>query len=1355
MDAYSFLKDDIWYNILSDDKKTVEVLQNQQGYKYEGDVVIPEFVDINGETYSVVSIGDCAFYQSNITSITIPKSVTSIGRIAFYQCKQLNSVHISDLTAWCNIDFSDSYSYTNPLSYAHYLYLNGVLIEDLVIPKDVPTIKNGSFFGHSGITSVTIPNSVKNIAAWAFAGCSRLHSVSIPNGVTSIGKGAFSKCSALTSITIPNSMTSIDEEVFSECSALSSVTIPNSITSIGNHAFTGCCFTSVNIPQSVTTIGDNAFSNCIALTSFAIPHNVTSIGKGVFSGCEALLSVTIPNGVTSIGRSAFSRCSFTSVSIPNSVTSIGDYAFNGCALTNVTIPNNVTTIGENAFSDCRALNSVTIPKSVTSIGKNAFSSSALNSVTLLCPSVGNWFSNSSVKEVILGEGVTSVDGDAFSNCNYLNSVTIPSSLTTLKSSAFYKCSGFTVICLSETPPSLSSKIDASKLEVPLGCIEKYINAPFWGEIGAIYAKNNDRLVVGVSFEEEGKSVARIPNYSSGIMEVEANQMVSIESIKGDGAYCLLMKGTRDVSESFRKTGSYSFYPSIYYKDNIIKTIAFESPTTIVQVTEAGTLLDKIDINNLDNIYGLKVIGDINGTDILVIRKMTNLKILDLQDANIVNGGTSYYQNYVTSKDAIGDYFFKEKDNLVKIILPQSITSIKYGAFDDCKNLISITIPSNVSYVSGGIFKNCDNLVFADIQCPKVGDCFNGMKSLKEVVLGYNVLSCDFKDCSNLTVTFHSKDIKLFWFGKNSLEKITISDGVNSINDKCFENFISLKSITFENGVESIGKSAFEACYGLNSIVIPNSVKTIGESAFMKCTKLTSVTIGDNVESIEKRVFSGCCGLTSISIPNSVKTIKDEAFKDCGSLKTVNIGESVTSIGEDAFYNCSKLSSITIPNNVISIGRNAFFWCNSLSSLDIGNSVSIIDYYAFGRCNSLKVVTIPKSVKTIESGAFSECRNLTLLTIGENVTSLGSNAFSYCRGLSYVNIPNSVTSIDYGAFQYCSGLSSVTIGNSVTNIKDRAFFECRNLSSISISNSVISFGSNAFERCSSLSSLSIPNSVKTISKGCFNGCVSLASVVIPNSVVSFGDGAFSNCTSLSSVVFEDGKNSIDFTNGTASRGNPVEYFFDCPLHEVYWGRNVTYSPWNDSYWAMACLPPFSHHKELSSVTIGSGVASIDNRFFIECSGLTSVLISNNVTSIRAEAFRDCSGLTTLTIPNSVTSIGTGVFVGCNNLTELISLNTLPPVIQNGTFPEYIYKNTTLKVPRGSKTIYWLHPYWENFLNIEEIEVSDVKTIKVDNNGDLGHGKVYNLNGEMLRVKADEINTLPKGIYIIDGEKVVIK
>ena len=241
----------IWYNLVSKVKQA-EVTKKPSG-KYSGAIEIPDKVTYNGSEYSVTSIENSAFNScrgltsvtipnsvtsieprtfygcSGLTSITIPNSLTSIGKDAFRGCSGLTSVYITDLESWCKIAFNDYAS--NPLCYAHHLFLNGAEIKDLVIPNSLTSIGDDAFRGCSGLTSITIPNSVTSIGDYTFCDCSGLTSITIPNSVTSIGGDAFWGCSGLTYITIPNSVTSIGEYAFKGCSGLTSVTIPNSLTS--------------------------------------------------------------------------------------------------------------------------------------------------------------------------------------------------------------------------------------------------------------------------------------------------------------------------------------------------------------------------------------------------------------------------------------------------------------------------------------------------------------------------------------------------------------------------------------------------------------------------------------------------------------------------------------------------------------------------------------------------------------------------------------------------------------------------------------------------------------------------------------------------------------------------------------------------------------------------------------------------------------------------------------------------------------------------------------------------------------------------------------------------------------------
>ena len=246
-----------------------QILFGYKGEKPTGELVIKE---------GTTCVGFEAFKGCDgLTSITIPSSVDYIDSGAFEGCDGLQAVHITDLAAWCDIEFqSELRSSSNPLSKAHHLYLNSEEVTNLVIPEGIASIGD-----------------------YAFDYCTDLTSVSIPEGITTIGTYAFRGCEDLTSVTIPSSLSTIGGNAFIWCFNLDTVHISD---------LAAWCGISFFWSANPLYYGANIYLGGEKVTDLVIPEGVASIGDGAFRGCSSLISVTIPSSINNIGEYAFEQC---------------------------------------------------------------------------------------------------------------------------------------------------------------------------------------------------------------------------------------------------------------------------------------------------------------------------------------------------------------------------------------------------------------------------------------------------------------------------------------------------------------------------------------------------------------------------------------------------------------------------------------------------------------------------------------------------------------------------------------------------------------------------------------------------------------------------------------------------------------------------------------------------------------------------------------------------------------------------------------------------------------------------------------------------------------------------------------
>ena len=1253
---------DLYYN-LDSYTHTAEVTyysyssSSNQNY-VSGDLIIPESVTYNSQTYSVASIGNNAFYGcSALTSITIPNSVTSIGYSTFDGCTSLAELTLEDGDSTLELGYNSSsknglfsscplekiYLGRN-LSYSTYSYdgyspfANQTNLTDVTIGNQVTNLGSYLFYKCSTLTSITIPNSVTSIENDAFDRCTSLAELTIEDGdkILELGfnsisyngllSGLFSSCPLekiylgrnlsypsgtsyyrhppfenlknLTDVTIGNQVTNLGEYLFNGCIALKSITIPNSVTSIGISAFSGCsALTSITIPGSVTSIGNSAFDGCTSLAELTMEDGESTLklgdnssSNGLFSSCplekiylgrdlsyysgysggyapfanqKKLKDVSIGNQVTGIGRHLFYKCSaLTNITIPNSVTSIEDYAFYGCsALTGITIPNSVTSIGDYSFYECSSITTVTLGNSVTSIGHYAFSD---------CTNIESIFYN---------------PGDSFIKIN----------------------SDFNIFA------DVYSTANLFILNSPEKTLD-ILDTEDWSKFNHIFYLQDDKKYVPSRWMTSPVSVQNVLyNDNRGFLSESGKEVILNSNDNIASAYW----SEGDFLEQLTSSPGFSFIPYSNWRLNSFYVSSESELFKIVTLPSAGELFNSLGLQDIQRVISLKITGEINGTDVMTLNRMNQLKVLDLSDVKIVEGGQTYRDNLKTATDVFGSYFLSECKNLEFLILPATAKSIDSYALSSNKLLRFISIPASVTEICDLAFYGSSSLFGLILE--------DGSSTLK---LGYNPGSGSYYDYS--TGLFSSCPLEKIYLGRNLSYSTGSSDGYSP-----FANQTNLTDVTIGNQVRNLGSYLFYDCSSLTDITIPNSVTSIGYEAFYKCSALTSITIPNSVTSIRDYAFDGCKGLTAVYISDLEAWCKITFFRST--------------------------------SNPLYYAHHLFLNEDELNDLIVPSSFTTINDYSFIGCNSLKSVTIHNSVTSIGSSAFSGCSALTNITIPNSVTSIESYTFDGCSALNNIIIPNSISSIGSSAFRDCSALNNITIPNSVTSIEDYTFYGC-----------------------SALKNIIIPNSISSIGSSTFYGCSALNNITIPNSVSSIGYNAFDGCTSLAELTIEDGDSTLELGYNSYTC-----LFSSCPLEKIYLGRNLSYS----SATSYRCSP-FATLKNLTDVTIGNHVTNLGEYLFYGCNALLNITIPDSVTSIGDEAFSGCSSLETVTLGPNLKSIGNSGFNGCTNLSKIYSLNPTPPEINNDTFDGVNKETCQLVVTKGNLVHYWLDPVWKEFLNISD-------------------------------------------------------
>lgn len=471
----AFKNCDVTHVIVEEGAKTVTLTTN----KYIKSITLPKtvsklagFLDavelesfVIDEDAPLTEIGVLTFFRSTkLKSFICPKSVTKIGRMAFSECTALETVKLPEgITSIGDRAFEYCSSMVN-----------------LNIPKGVKTIGTKAFLRCSSwrgevdlpqitvlpqqvfydcrnLKRLTLATGITSIGEEALAQCGGLGALTFDEGLTSIGQKAFD-WSSITELHLPESLKSLSNWMCHDCENLQKVTLPNSLTEIPEGAFRSCKqLTEINIPTALTTIRETAFDECAMLKELNL-SNVTTIEECAFRNCTQLTKVILAKTLESIPVEAFSSCtSLADVTWPQNLKAISYYAFYEAPIATLQLPETVTSIGDKAFSNNKAITRFVFPKHVGKVLSTFSGCTNLTEVVLPEDATEIYkeaFRGTGIKQIIIPEGYTTIMGEAFKNCPQLETIVLPSTLTTLKGGYHFQNSPNIkhVLCLSKNAP---------------------------------------------------------------------------------------------------------------------------------------------------------------------------------------------------------------------------------------------------------------------------------------------------------------------------------------------------------------------------------------------------------------------------------------------------------------------------------------------------------------------------------------------------------------------------------------------------------------------------------------------------------------------------------------------------------------------------------------------------------------------------------------------------------------------------------------------------------------------------------------------------------------------------------------
>ena len=1328
-----------------------------------------------GNMYSYSSYSNFPWYnqRSSITSVQVQEGVTSISAEAFHNYNAITSVLLTNtLTTISDYAFYNCYSLTsisfpeNLTTISNYAFYNCDGLTSISFPENLTTISNYAFYDCDGLTSISFPENLTTISDYAFYNCDGLTSISFPENLTTISNYAFYDCDGLTSISFPENLTTISKHAFRDCDALQTITIPSAVDTIGVQAFYTCDALKVIWMEPLTPpgVGNNAFTTsptCYVPQGTLAAYQSTPWANQVASFVEQIQEVscatavkactTTPSLPTYIVRGYVTEMIQNYSSTTNQVSFwVADAPAGGQVLQvyqaqPLSSADQALKLGDyvelqghiqlyNAipmFTAGTTVEILTAPSIETQCGENLqwslsdsiltiYGSGAMYNYTSEDSAPWTEF-RSSIKHLVLPEGLTTIGSHAFRECDALVAVALPTTLTSVGEYAFQHCSALaqllipdgvqslgnyafhgcsalaSVYAQAQTPPTLGNAVFNSKpvCYMPTGLLATY-QASSWNNFATSFAEQDKKCgdnlywqyadgvltIVGSGAMTNWSSASYLPWYSVRT-NIHTVVLPAPLTTIGNYAFCGCSNLVSiQLPDSITTIGSYAF-------SSCSKLSAIHLPATITRIGIDAFSSTKIYNDNLSWDNNVLYIGNY-----LIATK------------SALSGDYTIRDN----TRLVANYAFSGRSSLTKITIPNGVKYIGAYAFSGCSSLTTLYFPSSVEHIGNYAFNGANKLTFVDL--------VEGLQTIGAYAFYY---------CQ-------------------SLPFITIPSTVTSIGDYAFyTNRSSTFTAVYMHPTTPPTLGGTNVFYSTATCYIPCGAK----GAYLASSAWSNI-FGAFVEQCDSDNYHT---FDSSDLNAQWQFIQDGQTNhwiigiDAGSASSRNKALYITNDGSTFAYDnlSASVSWAYTPVTLAATDSISFSWK--------GEGETCCDYvYAYlvpaGSLPTAGSTTLPEGTITISSklnqqttwqyvevlpqveGSFNLCfmwtndestgatavaiddvrignvpasagnkcgDNLYWSISGTTLIITGSgDMYEYARqnmipwynqrtALDAVSLPGQLTSISRRAFHGCSALKSINIPQSLTHIGSQAFLGCTSLASaINLPEGITAVYDSTFYNCLQIPAVTLPEGITYMGSYAFYSCDAITSVVIPNSVTLLGNHIFYDSQNLKTVTI--GSN-VDSIANYAFYNTSLDYVYVYAQTPPALGTGALYSTpkcyipigtlatYQASAWANyvssfveqgQCGDNLYYTIENNTLILtGSGSMydySVQSPapWYSMRDSIHAITLPAELTTIGNWAFYNCDSIAHISLPESLTSIGTEAFYDCYSLTSIYVPNNVTTI-----------------------------------------------------------------------------------------------